>query len=180
MRKYYGPFIILILVLSLFRIIPGRPYGFAPQIAVALFSGSLFFDNKKLAFLMPLLSMFISDVFYEFLYINNMWDIPGFYNGQILNYITLMSIVLIGFITKNNFYSIIKGSIIGPVAYFLISNYTVWVSGGGYHRTTLMECYVDGLPFFKTSMYATLFFSFMLFGLYKLVNKKEVLNEQYR
>ena len=180
MRKYYGSFIILILVLSLYRIMPGRPYGFAPQIAVALFSGSLFFNDKKLAFLMPLLSMFITDIFYEVLYINNIWDIPGFYSGQMLNYIMLMSIVLIGFKTRNSFYSIVKGSVIGPVVYFLISNYTVWVSGGGYHRTNLIDTYIDGLPFLKMSLYGTLFFSFMLFGLYNVVNKKVILNEQYR
>jgi hypothetical protein len=36
-----------------------------------------------------------------------------------------------------------------------------------------MECYADGLPFYKTSIYGTLIFSVVLFGSYYLIAKRE-------
>ena len=57
---------LLILAASLYRAWPDRPYGFAPQMAMALFGGAVIKD-KKLAFLLPLLSMLISDLFYQVL-----------------------------------------------------------------------------------------------------------------
>jgi hypothetical protein len=35
----------------------------------------------------------------------------------------------------------------------------------------LMQTYIDGLPFFQTSLYGTLFFSAVLFGGYYLVKR---------
>jgi len=51
--------VIMIATSALYRVMPGRPYGFAPQIAIALFGGSLFSKHKQYAFLLPILSMFI-------------------------------------------------------------------------------------------------------------------------
>lgn len=58
--------IIMIATTALYRVLPGRPSGFAPQIAIALLSGSMFVKNKHFAFLLPLVAMFISDVFTKF------------------------------------------------------------------------------------------------------------------
>ena len=79
-------FILLVLMASLYRVMPGRPFGFAPQVAMALFAGSVV-NDKKLSFLLPILSLFISDVIYEVLYRNGLSTIGGFYDGQLLNYI---------------------------------------------------------------------------------------------
>jgi hypothetical protein len=59
-------FIVLILVAALYRLMP-RPWGFAPQIAMALFGGAIITD-KRLAFALPILSMFVSDLIYHLLY----------------------------------------------------------------------------------------------------------------
>ena len=50
--------LIMIATSALYRVLPGRPYGFAPQIAIALFGGSLFASKKQFAFILPILSMF--------------------------------------------------------------------------------------------------------------------------
>ena len=39
--------VIMIATSALYRIMPGRPLGFAPQIAIALFGGSLFATKKQ-------------------------------------------------------------------------------------------------------------------------------------
>ena len=75
---------------------PGRPMGFAPQIAMALFAGSMV-KNHKYAFAFPLLSMFLSDLLYEMLFINRLTQIQGFYSGQLTNYLMICSISFIGF-----------------------------------------------------------------------------------
>ena len=73
--------VVMVVVAALYRVIPGRPFGFEPQIALALFSGAIIKD-KKLAFVLPLLSMFISDVLYQVLYKAGVSSIYGFYPDQ--------------------------------------------------------------------------------------------------
>src|SRR4026209_1138247 len=107
---------LLIIIASLYRIMPGRPFGFAPQIAMAIFGGAVIKD-KKLAFLLPLLSMFISDALYELLYRNGIGKIPGFYEGQITNYILFSAMTVFGFFIKNlKLSQIILASLEAPTA----------------------------------------------------------------
>src|SRR6476661_11276776 len=90
---------LLILSASLYRAWPGRPFGFAPQMAMALFAGSMIKD-KRWAIVLPLLSMLISDVLYQALYMNGLTAIKGFYTGQWLNYLLIAGITLFGFLLK--------------------------------------------------------------------------------
>lgn len=169
-------FVLLIVIASLYRILPGRPWGFAPQIAMALFAGAVVKD-KKYAFALPLLSMFLSDLLYHVLYLAGLGQIPGFYGGQFLNYLMLTSITLIGFfIREKNIGSMVMGFVAGPTAYFLISNFAVWIGGGGYQRPKtfngLMMCYADGLPFYQMSLISTVVFGAVLFSAYGLLSKR--------
>lgn len=174
-------FILLVVIASLYRIVPGRPWGFTPQIAMALFSGSIIKD-KKYAFLMPLLSMLLSDVIYEVLFSLNISSIQGFYDGQWVNYLLFVGLTVIGFAIKsNNWFNILGGSLVGVFAYFLLSNFTVWLGGGldinnvPYPKTIegLQSCFIAGLPFLKGLVMGTLFFSIVLFGGYYLITKSQ-------
>src|SRR5687768_2220606 len=89
----------LILVASLYRVWDGRPYGFAPQIAMAIFGGAII-SNKRLAFVLPLVSMLFSDILYEVLYQNGLSEMPGFYAGQFENYLLFAALTLFGFLMK--------------------------------------------------------------------------------
>ena len=167
---------LLIITASLYRIMPGRPFGFAPQLAMAIFGGAMVKD-KKLAFLLPLLSMFISDALYEILYRNGVGNIPGFYDGQITNYILFASMTIFGFlITKINVTKVLMAALAAPTAYFLLSNFVVWAGGGGLQRAKtfsgLMQSYTDALPFYAWSLAATVVFSAVLFGGYYFITKK--------
>jgi len=122
--------VILILACALYRVWDSRPMGFAPQIAMALFAGSVSKD-KRFAFLFPILSLFISDLIYQLLYIQGLTTIKGFYSGQWQNYLLIASITIIGFfINKNKIGQIFIGSLAGAVYFFLISNFMVWIGGG--------------------------------------------------
>jgi hypothetical protein len=180
-KKILNTLLFLIVISAIYRIIPNRPMGFAPQIAMTLFGGALFSENKKWAFSVPIFSMLISDCLYHILYVNNLSTIPGFYSGQIINYILFAFLTFFGFGIKNmKTLSILPWTLISSTSYFLVSNLFVWVSGGGYRRLTLLETYVDGLPFYINSMYSTVFFSILLFGTFNLITKQFYKNEQYR
>ena len=170
---------ILILACALYRVWDSRPMGFAPQIAMALFAGSVSKD-KRFAFLFPILSLFISDLLYQFLYTQGLTTIKGFYGGQLLNYLLIASVTIIGFfINKNKIGQISVGSLAGAVYFFLASNFAVWVGGGldinnqPYPRTFngLLLSYSEALPFFKWSVISTLVFNGIFFGSFYLLGK---------
>lgn len=173
-KKILTSLVFLVLIGSFYRIIPDRPMGFAPQIAMALFGGSLFVNNKKWAFFLPLLSMFLSDCIYQIMYLNGMTQISGVYSGQWMNYVLFGLLTSFGFDIKlDKSFSVMTGTIFGPLFYFFSSNLLVWVGGGGYNRPTLFECYVDGLPFFINSVFATIFYGTILFGGYNFIVKQQ-------
>jgi len=165
--------VLMVLTTALYRIFP-RPLGFAPQIALALFSGAIFVKEKKWAFLLPLVSMLISDALYQVLYWQGWSDIPGFYKGQAINYLLFVGLTVLGFAIKESSW-VSKGlaAFAGPTVYFLVSNGLVWLKGGGWHRPKtlegLLQTYVDGLPFYPNSIYATVFFGLILFTVYRLL-----------
>ncbi|MFN9109910.1 MAG: DUF6580 family putative transport protein [Bacteroidota bacterium] len=167
-----------ILVAGLYRIIPGRPLGFAPQIAMALFAGAAI-TNKKYAFAIPLVSMLIGDLVFELLYQSGLSAFGGFYEGQFLNYLLFAGMTAFGFLINTTKISqIIAGTFAAPTAYFLISNFAVWISGGGFNRPKtfegLMTAYVDGIPFYQGSLVATMIFSAIFFGTYMVSKKNDV------
>lgn len=176
---------ILILACALYRVWDSRPMGFAPQIAMALFAGSVSKD-KRFAFLFPILSLFISDLLYQFLYSQGLTTIKGFYSGQLVNYLVIASVTVIGFlINKNKIGQIFIGSLAGAIYFFLASNFTVWIGGGldinsqPYPRSLsgLLLCYTEALPFFKWSVISTLIFNAIFFGSFYLLGKSVLRKE---
>jgi hypothetical protein len=168
-------FLIFIAVASLYRIMPGRPLGFAPQIAMAFFAGAAI-RNKKMAFVVPLISMLIGDLLFEVLYRSGLNVYGGFYEGQLFNYILFAGITAFGFlIHTTQKLQIIAGTIAAPTLYFLVSNFAVWIGGGGFNRPKtfegLMTTYADGIPFYQGSLMATLLFSAVFFGTFLLSRK---------
>jgi hypothetical protein len=184
-RSVLLAFGLLILASSLYRAWPDRAFGFTPQIAMAIFGGAVI-TNKRLALLLPLLSMLISDVLYQVLYTNGLTEIRGFYGGQWLNYLLIAGLTLFGFLLKKITILRVAGfSMAGSVLFFLASNFTVWAGGGGFKRPKtaegLMQCYADGLAFFRdygaipgfygNLFLGDLFFCALLFGSYYLLTR---------
>jgi hypothetical protein len=178
-------FLIMIITASLYRVWDTRPYGFAPQMAMALFGGAVIKD-KRLAILLPLASLLISDLLYEILYINGLTTIQGFYRGQLANYLLFVGIGFFGMLMKRiNFKNVLGFSISGSILYFIGSNFGVWIGGGGFARPKtfegLIQCYGDALAFHRdyglisgfygNQLIGDLFFCFLLFGAYSLVRK---------
>lgn len=174
-KSLLGYFFILVVAAALYRVSPGRMFGFAPHIALAMFGGAVI-KNKGWALAMPLISMLVSDFFYQILFLNGLSPIEGFYSGQVLNYVVLASVVVVGFLMKNiTVPNIALHSLLAPTWFFLISNFTVWIGSVNIPQTGagLLETYVLGLPFYKASILGTFVFSAILFGSYYLVMKRK-------
>jgi hypothetical protein len=183
-------FAMLVLVAALYRLIPVRPAGFAPQMALALFGGAMIRD-KKWAFTLPLLSLFLSDLLYQGMYIAGVTNIEGFYAGQWMVYGCFMLITLFGFLLKKvNVTNTAVFSVSGSLIFFVVTNFLVWAGGGGYSRPKtfdgLMMCYADALAFYRDGglingfagnfIIGELFFTVLLFGGYYLVQKSTSLS----
>ncbi|AYD48559.1 DUF6580 family putative transport protein [Arachidicoccus soli] len=171
-------FSLLIAVAILYRLIPmpSGVYGFTPMFAMAIFGGVLFKADKKYAFALPLITFFLSDVLFEILYKAGKWSVPGFYSGQLVNYILFALTTCVGFyIKKAKFSNIAIASIVAPTLFYVLSNFSVWLMGAYYPKSLkgLKECYIAGWPFyFPYSILTTLVFSTFLFGIYSLIKDK--------
>ena len=145
--------------------------GFSSVFAVALFAG-ITTKNKPNAFLLPLITLFLSDAILEGLHALNLFPYPGFYSGQISNYILFMLITLIGMFFRNyKIVGIFAAAIIGSTLFFLLSNFIVWKTQGaamGYSNDIngLMQSYTFGLPFYRNSLIATIIFLPAFIALY--------------
>jgi hypothetical protein len=171
-RQVFGSFAILVALGSLYRVIPHGDYGFPPQLAMAVFAGAII-RQRAFSFFLPLASMLASDLLFQGLFSMGWSNTPGFYEGQWVNYLLIGSLTVFGFWAKNlKPGNILAASVAAPTFYFIVSNFVVWASGGGFARPKtfdgLMQCYTDGLPFYYASLAATVVFSVLLFGVYRL------------
>ncbi|MBX2932423.1 MAG: hypothetical protein KF781_10820 [Chitinophagaceae bacterium] len=152
--------------------------GFSPIIAIALFAG-MSINNKKNAFLLPLIALLASDVIIEVLYRLDLFSFSGFYKGQLINYSLLMLSVLIGWTVKGKSYlSMGIGALAASTLFFLLSNFSVWYSGTMYVKdfNGLMLCYENALPFYRNELISTtLFLPIIIMGYNYIVQGKSKL-----
>ena len=167
-------FFILIVVTTIVKIICAPQInlsGFSSVIAVALFAG-ITVKEKKFAFLLPLLALFISDSLLQLLHLFNLFPYEGFYSGQLYNYALLLLVTLMGIGLRNyKTPGIIAAAFIGPTVFFLLSNFVVWktqatVMGYSNDVNGLLQSYTFGLPFYRNSLLATIIFLPAFVGFY--------------
>ena len=152
--------VLIILMAVVMRFLPHLP-NMAPIAAMALFGGVYF--NKKYALILPIVIMFLSDIFL------------GFHNTILFVYGSFLLTGIIGIILKkhNNFKWILGGTIISSVLFFIITNFGVWLMNMGdmyaKNLTGLVQCYVMAIPFFRNTLMGDLIYSGMMFGGYRMV-----------
>lgn len=163
----------LILLAAFSRIIP-HPHNFTPVGGIAVF-GSYFLGRKIWAFLVPLFSLWLSDIF-----INNIIypvQYPQYYEGftlfgsfwvygsfllmiplawGILSSFSLPRLVLTGFSTASLF--------------FLVTNFGSWLNNPLYPQnfSGLLTSYAAGLPFFQNTLLGDICYMTILFGATKI------------
>ncbi len=166
----------IIVIVALSRILPHAD-NFTPVIAISIFSGAYFY-NKVHATLVPLLSIFISDIYLNNIVYTHMLDsFTIFYKGVLWQYFAYIVIVYIGVIflsTNKSFNRIIFSTIFSCLIFFIISNYGFWLNSGLYEKnfSGLLTCYISGIPFFQLTLLGTLFYGAFLFGGTRYINRK--------
>ena len=165
MEKITPKFWILTLMVfaaAFVRLIP-HPPNFAPVAAMALFGGA-YFNKKWVAFLVPLAAMFVTDLFL------------GFHPTIWAVYLSFGLIVVIGMvmIKQKKVTNIFFASVTASVAFFIITNFGVWLSTPYYEKTGagLAACYTAAIPFFHQTLLSDLFFVAILFGLFEILKAK--------
>lgn len=165
MKKIFTPqftlAVILILAAGFSRLLKIAPNITAVG-AMALFAGS-FFQNRKLAFAIPLITLMLTDL------------ILGFHKVMIPVYVCFVFTVFIGTMISNrrNVFNVAIASLTSSTVFFLITNLPFWY-GNSYpwNFAGAMESYTLALPFFRNSIAGDLAFNAVLFGGLELAKRK--------
>lgn len=162
----------LIFAAVIFRIIP-HPFNITPIIAVALFAGAKFKD-KKWAVVIPVISLFISDVILSYI---NHYEL--LHSTILFTYGSVLLIILLGRLLNSDKLNISKTiglSLLSSMLFFLITNLGVWLFGNLYTLdiSGLIKCYVMAIPFNKFSWAGDLFFVSVLFGIYEMISVRNI------
>lgn len=144
----------LILLSAATRLIP-HPPNFSPIGAMALFGGASF-AQKRWAFVVPLMALFVSD-----------W-VLGFHQLMPVVYGSFALIVCIGFWLRRRrtVVPIAGAALASSVLFFLLTNFGVWALGFRYPKTWdgFVACYVAAIPFFQNTLLGDAVYATVLFG----------------
>ena len=144
----------MILLAAGSRLIP-HPPNFSPIAALALFGGAQFAD-KRLALLVPLAAMFLSDL------------VLGLHPLIPVIYGSFALIACLGFWLRRwrSVWAVVGAAMIGALLFFVLTNFGVWAMGHMYPKTPagLLACYAAAIPFFQNTLLSNLFYAALLFG----------------
>ncbi len=144
------------------RLIP-HPPNFTAIGAIALFGGAQF-SSKRIAFLVPLAGLALSDL------------VIGFYAITPLIYGCFALTVCLGFWVRRrrSVQRIAAAAIASAILFFVLTNFGVWAIENLYPKTPtgLLACYVAAIPFLQNMFAGNLFFSALLFGAFALAENR--------
>ncbi|HEY6263772.1 MAG TPA: DUF6580 family putative transport protein [Candidatus Acidoferrum sp.] len=153
--------LVLIVLAAALRIAP-HPWNFTPVGGMALFSGAVLRD-RRLAFLFPLLALFLGDLFI------------GFHELIPLVYASFLINVAIGLwlCDRRTVVRISLATLLGAIQFFLVTNFAVWQFLGTFPHTAsgLLVCYVAGIPFFWNTLAGDALYATLLFGSFALAER---------
>ena len=161
-KKFQGIFYptLIIIIAVIIRLLP-HPPNFVPIGAMALFGGA--YLDKKYAFIIPLLAMFISDLFL------------GLHSTMIFVYASFILIGIMGIWLKThlNIKSLIGASLTSSVLFFIITNFGVWFMFDFYTKNLagLLDSYIAAIPFFRNTLISDLVYIGLFFGSFELVKR---------
>lgn len=88
-------------------------------------------------------------------------------------YVAVMALGHLLLRSKTSLARVAAGVILAPSAFFILSNYAVWVGGTMYPKSAdgLIACYVAGLPFYRNDVLSTALVAGLAFGLPVVVRR---------
>jgi hypothetical protein len=162
-------FIVLTVIVTLAALTRALPlvidhtWNFTAVGALAIFAGAQF-NDKRLAFIMPLAAMALADL----LFLRN-----GF---NLLVYSGFIAMVACGFLIryKVDTVNVVLASFVSAAVFYLITNFSFFYSATLYPRnfSGIMASYTAALPFFRNMLLGNLVYSAVLFGSFYLLSKR--------
>jgi hypothetical protein len=160
----------MILGAAAFRLLP-HPPNFTPIGAMALLGGACFAD-KRLAFIVPLTALLLSDLVLAL----TRYGAAVFGGQMAFVYASFAFIGCIGLWLRHRRRTlpIAGAALAGSTLFFVVTNFGVWATGALYPRTAagLVECYVAALPFFRNTLLGDVCYAALLFGGFALAEKR--------
>ncbi len=142
----------IIVAAAVARLIP-HPPNFTPIGAMALFGGACLAD-RRLAFILPLGALFLSDLFLGLHVL-----IPVVYGSFALNVVLGRWLRL-----RRTIVNTAAVTVLGSVQFFLVTNFACWLLWYPQNVEGLVACYVAALPFFQNTLLGDAVFATALFG----------------
>lgn len=167
---------VIIFTAALSRIVP-HGWNFTPVGAMALF-GSAYYANRWMAFLVPLASLWISDVV-----INNTIHAAYtdgftlFHSSMIGVYLAFAAVTLTGVILLRQVRAanVLVSAVAGALVFWLIVDFFSWMWGFRpypHNFAGLLASYTAGFPFFLNMLLGNLIYSVVLFGGFELLRRR--------
>lgn len=170
--------LLIIVFVSLIRII--APFSdnfkdianFSAVGAIALFGGA-YFNNKVKAFVFPLLTLVLSDLFLGL----TVYKAYGlFYPGWYWTYIAFTLMVLAGrAILKNvNVQNFLGATLAGVLIHWIVTDFAVWYGSTFYPQNLggFWACLVAAIPFELKFLYGTLIYGTIMFGAFEFLKAR--------
>lgn len=149
---------VIIALAALLRLVPHLP-NVAPIGAMALFGGM--YLDKKYAFVVPLIALFLSDIFL------------GFHTTMPFVYGSFLLSGLIGMWIRQHrtVKRVVFGTLLSSVLFFLITNFGTWLVSGMYEKSPkgLIEAFVLALPFFRNTIFGDLLYTTAFIIMYEIM-----------
>ncbi|PJZ69904.1 hypothetical protein CH373_13360 [Leptospira perolatii] len=156
--------LVLLVIAFASRFIPHVP-NFTPILAISLFGG-VYFTDKRVAILLPLSAMLMSDL------------IKGFHDLIPVVYGMFALFAYVGTRIRENLSvgTVALAGLAGALSFYLVTNFFVWLTSGMYSLdlSGLLTCYVAAIPFFKNFLIGTAVYMPILFGGFYLLEKTGV------
>jgi hypothetical protein len=146
-----------------------HPPDFSPAYAALLFGGACLRKRDSIWF--PVVVLAVSDFLLTTV-------VYGMHFGwaDTSDWVGFAAVALIGWGLRNKISvkKVVVASLASGTAFFIISNFGVWLGGLIYPRTLtgLGACFVAALPFFGNTLLSSVLFSGVLFGAYEFYRRR--------
>ena len=137
-------------ILALGRLIP-HPPNFTPILATAIFTPYIIKD-KWIAMSIPLLAMFIADIFIGF-HPYMLWIYGAIGISTLLSYWSMRF--------NKKYMQLAIMTLVSSILFFIITNFGVWTIWDYYPKTIngLLLCYTMAIPFFQNTLLGTIIYT---------------------
>ncbi len=142
----------LVIFAVISRLIP-HPPNFTPVGGIAIFAATKFY-NKNFAILIPLIILFLSDIFLGL---------------SLINLFVYLSFILISKFVITSKIQIIKKIFIASIIFFFVTNFGVWLIGYPKTLEGFINCFILAIPFYFYTLLGDLFYTYFLIYTHKFI-----------